>query len=292
MKQPSIIIITGCSGSGKSTALAAFEDAGFFCIDNMPFQLVPSFLEQAKKNTKNIAGWVFVMDLRDKNFLDGYPGLLDELKRHTYKVNIVFLDADEQILQRRYSQTRRPHPLGRGGRLLTAIRSEKKQIQPLRMEADHVIDTSHFSVHELKFAILNIAQKHTSSSGMAVNVVSFGFKHGTPPDADMIIDVRFLDNPYFVPELKSKNGECEEIRQFVMKDPKTIAFLEKYTGLLDFLIPLFVQEGKAYLTIAIGCTGGMHRSVVVAQKIYDHLQHKIKDKQSAVRLIHRDIQFS
>lgn len=292
MKQPSITILTGCSGSGKSTALAAFEDAGFFCIDNMPVQLVPSFLDQAQKNTAHIAGWVFVMDMRDRGFLNGYRDLLDELKRDSYQVTIVFLDADEQILQRRYSQTRRPHPLGRDGNLLSAIRTEKKRIQPLRKLADHVIDTSHFSVHELKFAILNIAQKHTSISGMAINVVSFGFKHGTPPDADMIIDVRFLNNPYFVTDLKAKNGESKEVQQFVMKDPKTTTFLEKYTGLLDFLIPLYEQEGKAYLTIAVGCTGGMHRSVVAAIKIYEHLQLKIKRKQSTVRLIHRDIQFS
>ena len=156
---------------------------------------------------------------------------------------------------------------------------------PLRKRAKHVIDTSHFSVHELKFAILNIAQQHTAISGMAVNVVSFGFKFGTPPDADMIIDVRFLANPYFVPELKPQDGESDEVQAYVLKDPNTTVFLAGYLDLLDFLIPLYEKEGKAYLTIAAGCTGGRHRSVVIAKSIYEHIRHTRK----TVRLIHRDI---
>ena len=286
VKQQNVIIITGCSGSGKTTALGTFEDAGFYCVDNMPARLVSAFLEQARKDSGNISGWAFVMDLRDRNFLAGYPQLNQDLMHNGYNLTIVFLDAEEQVLIRRYSQTRRRHPLASGGSLVATIRKEKKLIRPLRKDAHHVIDTSHFSVHELKFAILNIAKKHTASTGMMVNVVSFGFKHGTPPDADLIVDVRFLPNPYFVPALKALNGESAEVQAFVLKDPETTVFLDKYLDLLDYLVPRYSKEGKAYLTIAIGCTGGMHRSVVIAQKIYDH----IRSRQPTVGLIHRDIQ--
>jgi UPF0042 nucleotide-binding protein len=285
VKQQNIIIITGSSGSGKTTALGTFEDAGFYCIDNMPAKLVSTFLEQERNNSENIAGWAFVMDLRDPNLLATYPDLRHYLIQNGHKVTIVFLDADEQVLIRRYSQTRRRHPLASGGSLVTTIRNEKTMIGPLRKEAHHVIDTSHYSVHELKFAILNIAQKHTAITGMAVNVVSFGFKHGTPPDADLIMDVRFLSNPYFVPELKSQNGESAAVQKFVLNDPETGAFLQRYLDLVDYLIPRYEKEGKAYLTIAIGCTGGMHRSVVIAQKVYEH----ILSRQPTVGLIHRDI---
>ena len=286
MKQKNVIIITGCSGSGKTSALGTFEDAGFFCIDNMPVQLVPVFLQQIDRGAEDIAGWAFVMDLRDRDFLSGYPELKQRLIQGGFNVALVFLEAEEGVLIRRYSQTRRRHPLAAGGSLVAPIRKEKKQIAPLRQAADHVIDTSHYSVHELKFAIVNIAQKHTAISGMVVNVVSFGFKHGTPPDADLIMDVRFLANPYFVPKLKSKNGQSPEVQAYVLKDPETESFLEKYLDLLDYLIPRYEKEGKAYLTIAIGCTGGMHRSVVIAQKVYDH----IRRRQPTVALIHRDIQ--
>ena len=289
MKKRPIIIVTGCSGSGKSTALGTFEDAGFHCIDNMPTQLVHHFLQvlENQNPTDDIAGWVFGMDLRDKGLLTHYPALLADLKKSGYATKIVFLEADEQILLRRYNQTRRHHPLGRCGSLLDAIQAEKKQIQPLREASNHIIDTTHLSVHELKFAILNIARQHTAISGMAINVVSFGFKHGSPKEADLVMDVRFLPNPYFVPKLKALDGECKEIQDFVLKPSETGLFLDTYFKLLDHLIPLYEKEGKAYLTIAIGCTGGRHRSVVIAKQVYDHIQKT----QPTVRLIHRDIQF-
>jgi UPF0042 nucleotide-binding protein len=288
MNKRPIIIVTGTSGSGKSTALAAFEDAGFYCIDNMPVRLLSQFIRQSGPDQRNepIAGWAFGMDLRDPNFLIYCRPVIDELKQNDFPVRLVFLEADEQILLRRYNQTRRHHPLGRCGSLHDAIREEKRLMQALRQEADHVIDTSRFSVHELKFAILNIARQHTAISGMAINVVSFGFKYGTIPEADLVMDVRFLSNPYFVPELKDLDGESNEVRDFVLQDRETGLFLEAYLKLLDHVIPLYEKEGKAYLTIAIGCTGGRHRSVVIAQKVYEH----IKRTQPTVRLIHRDIQ--
>jgi UPF0042 nucleotide-binding protein len=287
VKQKNVIIITGCSGSGKSTALSTFEDAGFYCIDNMPIQLVAKFLYASKKEPLEMAGWAFVMDLRDNRFINEYSELRRNLKKNGYQVNTLFLDTKEAVLIQRFSQTRRRHPLVDGGRLVTAIQKEKKILGHLRKEAQHVIDTTNFSVHELKFTILNIAQKYTAISGMSVNVVSFGFKRGTPPDADMIMDVRFLANPYFVPELKLKSGETSEVQAFVLNDPETGKFLIKYLDLIDYLVPRYEKEGKAYLTIAIGCTGGMHRSVVIAQKVYEH----ILGHQHRVRLIHRDLRF-
>lgn len=289
MNKRSVIIVTGTSGSGKSTALAAFEDAGFYCVDNLPIGMTAQFLNQCNDSGKENqeAGWVLGMDLRDKNFLQQYRSQLDKLKANGYPAKIVFLDADEQILLRRYNQTRRHHPLGRCGSLLDAIRAEKRQLQPLRKTADHIIDTSHYSVHELKYAIFSIARQHTAISGMAINVVSFGFKYGPPAEADLVMDVRFLANPFFVEELKALDGESPAVKDYVLQDPETEQFLQRYLQLLEHLIPLYEKEGKAYLTIAIGCTGGRHRSVVIAQKVYDHIQRK----QATVRLIHRDIQF-
>lgn len=289
MNKRSVIIVTGTSGSGKSTALAAFEDAGFYCVDNLPIGMTAQFLDQCEDsdNENQAAGWVLGMDLRDKNFLQQYRSQLDKLKANGYPAKIVFLDADEQILLRRYNQTRRHHPLGRCGSLLDAIRAEKRQLQPLRKTADHIIDTSRYSVHELKYAIFSIARQHTAISGMAINVVSFGFKYGPPAEADLLMDVRFLANPFFVEELKALDGESPAIMDYVLQDPETEQFLKRYLQLLEHLIPLYEKEGKAYLTIAIGCTGGRHRSVVIAQKVYDHIQRN----QATVRLIHRDIQF-
>jgi UPF0042 nucleotide-binding protein len=282
-----IAIITGCSGSGKNTALAAFQDAGFYCVDNMPAQVVDHFLNQAAENgdTGTEAGWAFVMDLRDRHFLDRIHDLYRDLQNTGHHVLFVFLEADEQVLLRRYNQTRRPHPLGHSSSLLEAIRAENRLMGPLRRLATHTINTSNFSVHELKFAILNIAQQHMTMSEMAINVVSFGFKYGAPTHADLMMDVRFLANPYFVPELKPLSGETLEIVDFVLRDDNAEPFFERYFKLLDFLIPLYKKEGKAYLTIAVGCTGGRHRSVVAARRVHDHIRRYHR----TVSLTHRDI---
>jgi RNase adapter protein RapZ len=285
MHSPTIIIITGYSGSGKSTALAALEDAGFYCVDNMPVALLPKFLALVPETDPEIAGLGFVMDLREKGFIDKYPTIFNSLRKKGFQLNIIFLESDEQTLIQRYSQTRRQHPLAQGRSVPEGIRSERDQLLELRRAACQVINTSSFNVHELKSDIFEIAQKSRKIPTIAINILSFGFKYGIPSDADLVIDVRFLSNPYFVPELKSLNGESEKIKEFIMSDPNTSVFLEKYLNLLDWLIPLYKKEGKAYLTIATGCTGGQHRSVTVAKAIFEHINRVEKQ----VRLTHRDI---
>ncbi|MFH0729935.1 MAG: RNase adapter RapZ [Pseudomonadota bacterium] len=285
MHSPTIIIITGYSGSGKSSALAALEDAGFYCVDNMPVALLPKFLALVSETDPEIAGLGFVMDLREKGFIDNYPGIFNSLRKKGYQLNIIFLESDDQTLIQRYSQTRRQHPLAQGRSVPEGIRSERAQLLELRKAACQVINTSRFNVHELKSVIFEIAEKSRKTPTIAINILSFGFKYGIPSDADLVIDVRFLSNPYFVPELKVLTGESDKINEFVMRDPNTAVFLEKYLNLLDWLIPLYKKEGKAYLTIAIGCTGGQHRSVSVARAIFAHINHLEK----LVRLTHRDI---
>lgn len=285
MHSPTIVIITGYSGSGKSSALAALEDAGFYCVDNMPVALLPKFLALVPESDPEIAGLGFVMDLREKGFIDKYPGIFNSLRKKGYQLNIIFLESDEQTLIQRYSQTRRQHPLAQGRSVSEGIRSESAQLMELRKAACQVINTSRFNVHELKSVIFDIAQKTRKMPTIAINIMSFGFKYGIPSEADLVVDVRFLTNPYFVPELKSLTGESEKIKEFIMRDPNTSVFFEKYLTLLDWLIPLYKKEGKSYLTIAIGCTGGQHRSVAVAEAIFEH----VSGLEKQVRLTHRDI---
>jgi len=252
--------------------MAALEDAGFYCVDNMPVDLLPKFLELPMERDSEIAGIALVMDLREKGFLDKYQSIFTELKQKGYNFEILFLEAEEEILVQRYSTTRRQHPLSLGKSLLEGIRAEKEQLKDLRTAADLVMNTSGFNVHELKSKILGIAQRSKKLVPMRINVISFGFKYGIPHDADLIMDVRFLVNPYFIPELKELDGETQAIKAFVLEHPETRAFLEKYLALLDYLIPLYEKEGKAYLTIALGCTGGRHRSVAIAGAIFEHIR--------------------
>ncbi len=286
MKKFKIIIITGISGSGKSIAIAAFEDAGFYCVDNMPVELLPKFLELPLKSNSDIKGLAFVMDLREKNFLSSYPHIFDELKDKGYQFDLLFLDADETVLLKRYSQTRRHHPLAQGKQsLLEGIREEKKLLEPLKALASHVIDTSNYNIHDLKSIIFSIAQQSIESLQMQIHIVSFGFKHGIPHDADLIMDVRFIKNPYFIPSLKHLDGKNQEVKAFIFKETITQRFMDKFLDLIDFLIPLYRNEGKAYLTIAVGCTGGVHRSVAIADALYDH----IGKTWETIHITHRDI---
>ena len=286
MKRFTIIIITGLSGSGKSTALDAFEDAGYFCVDNLPVALLSKFLALPIESVSEITGLVFVMDLREKGFLAKFPSAFASLKKEGYRFQILFLEAKEETLLQRYSQTRRQHPLTEGRSLLESIRAEKEQLQGIRVAADTVIDTSHYNVHDLKGFILDIALKSKRQVPMRINLLSFGYKYGVPLEADLVLDVRFIANPYFVSELKDLDGTNSAVRTYVQDNPESQLFLKQYLALLDYLIPLYEKEGKAYLTIATGCTGGRHRSVAIAEAIYAHLQNTKKQ----ISISHRDIE--
>ncbi len=283
--QASITIVTGRSGSGKSTVLAAFEDSGYYCVDNLPVALLPSFLDLPMDNADAFAGLVFGMDLRESGFVRQVESVLDTLKAKKFRFRILFLEADEKILLQRYSQTRRKHPLAIDKSVHDAILAEVPLLAALRDKADHIIDTSELNVHELKAIIRAMAGAGAGRSAMRVQVISFGFKHGLPMHADLVMDVRFLKNPYFVEALRPLSGKTEKIRSFVLNNDQTGLFLRKYFDLLDILIPQYEHEGKSYLSIAIGCTGGRHRSVVIAEKLHQHLA----EQGLSVALFHRDI---
>ena len=287
-KQAKITIISGLSGSGKSTAIKALEDVGFFCVDNLPVALLPKFLELRAQTDSEIVKLALVMDVRERDFVSTYADVLDGLGKAGYRFEILFLEASEEILLRRYSQTRMHHPLAKGKGLLEAIRNEREQLEGLKRIADKVIDTSHYNVHELRAAVLSHVRKAIQTGHVEVHVLSFGFKYGIPHDADLLIDVRFLPNPYFVPALTKLDGTAPEVQAFVKQWDETRVFLKKYFDLLDYLIPLYEKEGKSYLTIAVGCTGGRHRSIVIAEEIFEHLRKKIDH----TNLVHRDIELS
>lgn len=287
MRDLNILIITGLSGSGKSTALNALEDEGYFCVDNMPVMLLPKFLELRRTGPSEVQRLAFGMDLREKSFINQYQEIFEGLKEAGYHLDIFFLEASEETLLKRYSETRRQHPISKGSGLLQSIRSEKEQLKPLRDTADKIIDTTQYSVHQLKEQILRYAFKGVKTERMRIGIVSFGFKYGIPLETDLLMDVRFIPNPYFVPELKELDGKDEKVQRFVKKWPETRYFLDRFLDLLDFLLPRYEKEGKSYLTIAVGCTGGRHRSVTIAQEIFDHLKPNNKN----LSLTHRDIEF-
>jgi len=247
--------------------------------------LLPKFLELPTKSSPEIAGLVFVMDLREKKFLSRYPGVFQSLRQMGYDFDVLFLEADDETLLRRFSQTRRHHPLSRGKSLLDDIRTEREQLKGLRVAAAKVVDTSTYNVHEFKSVIRDIARKSQKQTPMRTQIMSFGFKYGLPLEADLIVDVRFLANPYFVPELKPLDGETDTAKDYVLKGAETRVFLTKYLDLLDYLLPLYEKEGKSYITIAVGCTGGRHRSVVIARCLYEHIARSEKQ----VEILHRDI---
>jgi len=279
-----LFIITGLSGSGKSTAIDVMEDAGFYCVDNMPVSLLPKFLELPFQHDADIAGLAFVMDAREKEFLKAYTGVFDALREEGHALEIIFLEATEKELLQRYSQTRRYHPFDRGKNLVEGIQKEKQALMGLRSSADQIIDTSGLTVHQLKKKIRDLIQRHDATR-LQIQVMSFGFKYGPPHHADLVMDVRFLANPYFHPDLKTMDGESTRVSDFVMADPNSRQFLAKYFDLLDFLVPLYEKEGKAYLTIAVGCTGGRHRSVAIARALFEHIRHQGAE----VEITHRDI---
>lgn len=286
MKDTKIIIITGLSGSGKTTAINALEDAGFFCIDNLPVIVLPKFLELRAETSSEITKLALVMDLREKEFLQRYNDILAKLRQEGYLFEILFLEASTEVLLRRYSQTRRKHPLGKDKSLLEGIETERKELKGLREIADHIIDTSNYNVHELKEIVVNHVLKAIPAKRMNIYVLSFGYKYGIPHDADLVIDVRFLPNPYFVQELRNLDGTSPQVKRYMDKWKATHIFVGKYLDLLHYLIPLYEKEGKSSLTIAVGCTAGRHRSVSIAKDIFQEL----KKTRDLITLTHRDIE--
>ena len=262
-----VVVVTGLSGSGKSTAIKAFEDLDYFCVDNLPVVLLPDFLKLREKSSEDLYHIALGMDIRERSFLESYARVFNELRERGTHVEILFLEAADEALQRRFSQTRRKHPLMGAGTVLDRIRAERKQLKHLKEMATRVIDTSNLNVHELKRMISRLYTVYPEEDTLHVNVLSFGFKYGVPTEADIVMDVRFLPNPFFIKELRDLNGTQDPVIRFVMQQGHTQIFLDKFTELINYLLPRYREEGKNYLTIAVGCTGGKHRSVVVTEQL-------------------------
>ncbi len=265
------VIVTGTSGAGKSNALNFFEDIGFFCIDNLPLALLRQFADLCVRHRPKMDQVALVMDVRELTNLDESVRLIAELKTHGHRIETLFIDADDAVLIRRFSETRRPHPLSPGGSVAEGLEKERARLGPLHDSADRRIDTSAYSVHDLRSYIQRHFGAAEGDKGLTILVVAFGFKYGIPLESDLLFDVRFLSNPHFVPELRHKTGESNSIRDYVMKDPRSGEILQRINALLDFALPEYHAEGRNYLTIGIGCTGGKHRSVVVARELAQHL---------------------
>ncbi len=287
MPQKSIrlVVITGLSGSGKSTALKAFEDIGFFCIDNLPATLLPRFLELQDQISREVIKIALVMDLRGKDFLTKFPKIFQEIKRKRYLAEVLFLEAAEEVLIRRFSQTRRHHPLGDHRLLSSTIRLERKKMAPIKRLATFCLETSQLNIHQLREEILRLFSKVAQPVKMTMNLISFGYKYGLPQEADIVMDVRFLPNPFFVPELKEMDGNQKPVIDYIMKWKETKIFIKDFFALISFLIPQYQKEGKSHLTIAVGCTGGRHRSVTLINALAEFL----KKQKLLINIRHRDI---
>jgi len=281
-KSPRVVIISGLSGSGKTVALRAIEDLHFFCVDNLPVSLIDSLVSKVSRHPgdRDIAVGV---DIREKESLPGIAKVLATL-RGRYRLEILFLEAETQVLIRRFKETRRPHPLG--GDLETAIQAEKLRLEPLKQNADRVIDTSSYSPHQLRGLITSLYSKGGEDiQDMTVTLISFGFKYGVPQNIDLLFDVRFLPNPFFVPALKYRNGTDRLTAEYVLNNPDAKAFLKKANDLLAFLLPRYRREGRAYLSVAIGCTGGNHRSPAIVEEI----ARLVGKEKLGVNVVHRDM---
>jgi len=284
MHQSSFIIITGLSGSGKGTFLRALEDRGFFCVDNLPVGLLSKFHELIVKSQDEGAKAAMVIDVREGETLSEFPALYQELKKNpSLQMSLWFLEASDAVLVRRFSETRRPHPVDSTRPVLEAIAQERELLAPIRQMADHVLDTSQFTIHELRQHAHRLFEEREAQH-LLVSLVSFGFKYGVPIDSDLVFDVRFLPNPNFVPELKAFTGADPRVMEYMNSHQATHKFLEHVLAFVDFLLPQYEKEGKAYVTISIGCTGGRHRSVFIANSIAKH----VEEEKYRVKVSHRD----
>jgi UPF0042 nucleotide-binding protein len=278
-----LVIITGLSGSGKATVLKALEDLGYYAVDNLPIGLIPKFAELAK-DSANVRRAALVIDIREGQNLKNFPAIFERLRRHV-PATLLFLESDDRTLMRRFSETRRPHPLGISSSVQKSIRTERARLAPIRKVADHIIDTSKFNVHELRDAIENLVRGGHEDSQIRIDITSFGYRHGVPPDSDLVFDVRFLPNPNYIPEFKKLTGRHPLVARYIRSFPQTVEFIDRISELLVYLIPHYIREGKSYLTIAFGCTGGHHRSVMIAGEIRKRLARagfKVKET-------HRDV---
>lgn len=285
VKLQSLVIITGMSGSGKHTAFNAFEDLGYFCVDNLPTSLISRLIQMSDASGGELQELAIVIDVRLGEPLEGFEKLFGEIRQSHTHAKIIFVDASTEVLARRYGETRRLHPLAQDTTLLEGIRAERRRLASVRTLADLVIDTSDFSVHDLRDFIYQNFQRTDQEEVLNVSLVSFGFKHGIPHNSELVFDVRFLPNPYFVPALKEQTGNDPSVAEYMLKQPETGEILGRIHDMLEYLLPKYTREGKKYLTISIGCTGGRHRSVLVANE----LQKRLKKKGRKVNLIHRDL---
>lgn len=278
-----LVILTGMSGSGKASALKAFEDLGYYSVDNLPLDLVTRFADLVRQSAE-IERAALVVDVREGIRLDEFPEILKKVRK-VLPTRVVFLEADEDVLVRRFSETRRPHPLGRGEMVVKSIRAERKRLDPVRNVADILLDTTKFNVHELRAHINAQFERGESDRNLTISSISFGFKNGIPADADLVFDVRFLPNPHFIPEFRKLTGRHPKVAKYVKQFPQTQEFLDKTTDMLSFLLPHYIKEGKSYLTVAFGCTGGQHRSVFIAEE----MKKRLTAAGYRVKSAHRDM---
>jgi UPF0042 nucleotide-binding protein len=278
-----LVIITGMSGSGKASALKAFEDLGYYCVDNLPVELIPRFAELALQSGE-IPRTALVVDVREGSQLEKLPAILKSVKR-IIPTRVIFLEASDAALLRRFSETRRPHPLGKGTSVRSSLAAERLHLRAIRALADLVIETTKFNVHELRAHLTDRFQQHSGSQqSILVSCVSFGYKHGLPDDADLVFDVRFLPNPHFVPEFRALTGRHPRVAKYIKSFPQTQEFINRISELLIYLLPHYIREGKSYLTISFGCTGGQHRSVMIAEDV----NKRLRKAGYKVKVAHRD----
>ena len=281
-----IVIITGLSGSGKSTAVKALEDEGFFCLDNLPVSLVSTFIELVEHSREDIKDVALVMDIRSRDFIKGYDQVFQAIASAGHSVKILYFDATDEVLIRRFSETRRRHPALEGASVPEGIRFERDQLAGLRRIATAIVDTSEMNVHRLREVVIGLVKGNEGALEMQVNLQSFGFRYGLPLESDLVMDVRFLPNPYFVAALRPYSGLEPAVRDYVLGQKETVVFLERFRDMLEFLLPGYRREGKSYLSVSIGCTGGRHRSVAIAEELYRYFRrHNVN-----IKISHRDIE--
>lgn len=281
-----LVIITGMSGAGKTQVVRTLEDLGYFCVDNLPPMLIPKFAELCVQSGGKVNQIALVVDIRGGEFFDTLEQTLEEVEKQGYFYEMLFLEASDETIIRRYKESRRRHPMSQYGRISEGISREREKLERIRGRATHILDTSNLSNNQLRDEVIRLFSEKKETEKMGLNVLSFGFKHGMPIDADLVLDVRFLPNPFYVESLKRRPGYEPDVAEYIWKWPITQQFVEKLEGLIDFLVPAYIKEGKSQLVIAVGCTGGLHRSVFIAKKIHEHLLNK----GYRAHLEHRDIQ--